>query len=131
MNTEDFGKFVMGEFGGVACDHPWKSNPTYTVYRHGDNRKWLALVFDATKEQLLRLKPKDNAVQEYVDGERIDVVNLKLDPEMIDDVVKSPGIFPAFHMDRRHWITVLLDGTVDAKTLWPLVEISYTLTMKK
>ena len=121
----------MGEFGGVACDHPWEPSPTYTVYRHSDNKKWLALVFDATKEQLLRLKPEDNAVQEYVDGEKIDIVNLKLDPEMIDDVVKSPGIFPAFHMDRRHWITVLLNGTVDAKILWPLVEMSYILTMKK
>lgn len=131
MNTESFGSFIMGEFGGVVCDRPWESNPTYTVYRHGDNRKWLALVFDATKEQLLKLKPEDSVVREYTNGERINVVNLKLDPEMIDDVVKTPGIFPAFHMNRRHWITALLDETVDAKTLGPLVEMSYILTMRK
>lgn len=131
MNKEDFGEFVMGEFGGVTHDHPWKSNPTYTVYRHSDNKKWLALVFDATKEQLLKLKLEDNTVREYADGERIDVVNLKLDPEMIEDVIKTPGIFPAFHMSRRYWVTVMLDGTVDVKALAPLVEMSYILTMKK
>ena len=70
-------------------------------------------------------------MREYADGERIDVANLKLGPEMTEDVIKTPGIFPAFHMNRRYWITVLLDRTVDAKTLWPLVEISYILTMKK
>lgn len=121
----------MGEFGGVICDHPWESNPTYTVYRHSDNKKWLALVFDATKEQLLKLKPEGNTVREYADSERIDVVNLKLDPEMIEDVIKKPGIFPAFHMNRRYWVTVMLDGTVDAETLAPLIEMSYNLTMRK
>lgn len=131
MNTEDFGEFVMGEFGGVTHDHSWESNPTYTVYRHSDNKKWLALVFDATKEQLIKLKPEDNTVLEYADGERIDVVNLKLDPEMIEDVIKTPGIFPAFHMNRRYWVTVILDGTVDAETLAPLIEMSYNLTMRK
>ena len=68
---------------------------------------------------------------EYADGERIDVVNLKLDPEMIEDVIKTPGIFPAFHMNRRYWVTVILDGTVDAETLAPLIEMSYNLTMRK
>lgn len=130
MDIDDFTKFVAENFGGVTVDHPWESDPSYTVLRHSDNRKWFALIFDASIEQLLRLKD-DNLVREYASGERIDVVNLKVEPDMIEDIVQLPGVLPAFHMNRRHWITALLDGSVDLNTLAPLVEMSYNSTMKK
>lgn len=130
MDTANFIKFVTENFGGITADRPWESEPSYTVLRHSDNRKWFALVFDASTEQLLRLKD-DNLVCKYANGERIDVVNLKVEPDMIEDVVQLPGVLPAFHMNRRHWITVLLDGSVELNILAPLVEMSYNLTMKK
>lgn len=42
----------------------------------------------------------------------IDVINLKCDPILSGSLRKMKGYFPAYHMHRENWITILLDGTV-------------------
>ena len=61
----------------------------------------------------------------------VDIVNFKCSQEIIGDIVKEPGIFPAYHMNKNHWINVLLDGSVDGGTVRWLAKISYDLTAKK
>ena len=63
------------------------------------------------------------------DGE-ISVVNLKCDPRLIGSLRMEPGIFPAWHMNKTHWITVALDGTVNEEKLKFLLDLSYELTKK-
>lgn len=40
------------------------------------------------------------------------------------------GILPAYHMNKEHWITILLDGTVSKEKICELIDISYELTGK-
>ena len=131
MGADELDKFILGNFGGVVKDCPWEDAPGYVVYRHGDNRKWFALKFAASKEQLLRLKNDDVILNDYADGEMVEIVNVKVDPEMVADVVREAGFLPAFHMNRKHWVTILLDAEVDAARLRALVEMSYNLTARK
>ena len=58
--------------------------------------------------------------------ENIDVVNLKCDPLM--NVVTEDGIFPAYHMSKTHWISVVLDGSVDEDKIKWLLNLSFELT---
>ena len=88
----------------------YKANPEYpwgeddgAVLRHEDNRKWFALVMNIGRDKL-----------GLTGEERVDVVNLKIDDMAFKDVLmQDKGIFPAYHMNKEHWITVLLDGTVE------------------
>ena len=130
MGIEEFDKFILENFGGIVKDNPWEKEPNFTVFRHADNQKWIALRFCATKEQLSKLGD-DEILRGYADGEQIDIVNVKVEPEMIGDIVKLPGFLPAFHMNRQHWVTILLDAEVDAEKTKALVDISYNLTAKK
>lgn len=61
----------------------------------------------------------------------IDVVNFKCDEAMTNFLWEQRGICPAYHMNKRHWITVLLDGTVNTDTVKNLCEISFNLTEVK
>ena len=131
MLTEELDEFILGNFGGVVRDNPWEKEPNFTVFRHGDNRKWFALRFYAGREQFLRLKPDDSVVLGYGEREMVDMINVKIDPEMVEDVVGMPGFLPAFHMSRKHWITIVLDSGVDAGKMKSLIEMSYELTAKK
>jgi len=55
-------------------------------------------------------------------------VNLKCDPERAIELREQyAGIVPGYHMNKRHWNTVLVDGTVPAKLLLELVDHSYDL----
>ena len=93
--------------------------PNFQVFRHGGNKKWFAVLMDIPSEKLGLIG----------DGE-ISVVNLKCDPRLIGSFRRSPGIFPGWHMNKAHWITVALDGSVEDDKISFLVDMSYELTKK-
>lgn len=102
----------------VSPDHPWKKYPEYSVFRHSDNNKWFALVMVVGRDKLGL----------PVEG-RVTVVNVKVpDPFFRDIMIREEGIMPSYHMNKRYWITVLLDGTVPADTVYDLLDRSYSAT---
>ena len=103
----------------VLQEYPWKDTPNYTTFKHKNNKKWFALIMDVTFEKLKI--DKDGSV---------DIINLKNIPEIVGTLRKEKGILPAYHMNKEHWITVLLDGTVPKQKICDLIDISYELTRK-
>ena len=98
---------------GDRFDHPFKTAPTYAAFRHPDTRKWYGLVMDI-KRSLLTKEPVETAP-------KVDVVNLKIDTKRFDALTAIPGIFPAYHMKRPEWISVLLDDSVPDETVLDLL----------
>lgn len=101
-------------------DAPFRTAPTYRVLRHADTRKWYALFMDVPAEKL-----------GLPGHEPVDILNVKCDPVLSGSLRMSKGFLPAYHMHRENWITILLDGTVAAKDICPLLDMSYELTKKK
>lgn len=57
-------------------------------------------------------------------------INLKCDPERAIELRdEHKGIKPGWHMNKRHWNTVMLDGTVPPKLIRELVQHSYQLVV--
>ena len=103
---------------GALPEHPWRRFETYAVFRHEDNSKWFALVMNVDRERA-GLPGAGYA----------DVINLKVDdPFFREALFAEPGIVPAYHMSRMHWITVLLDGTVPEATVFDLIDASFMAT---
>ncbi len=101
-------------------DAPFRTAPTYLVLRHADTRKWYALFMDVPREKL------------GLSGDGYaDILNVKCDPIMSGFLRMGRGILPAYHMNRDSWLTILLDGTVPAKDIFPLLDMSYELTREK
>ena len=105
---------------GATAEYPWASAPSYGVYRHSHNKKWFAVIMDIPASKL-----------GLENDEIISIVNLKCDPILIGSLHKDNGIYPAYHMNKSYWISVVLDGTVDTEKLKWLTEISHTLTKGK
>ncbi len=120
MNREQTEHFIHGGFGGIAQDYPWEDSPEYTVFRHVDNHKWFALIM-ALQYQTLGIDREG----------LVDIINLKSDPDLIEELVCEPGILPAYHMNKRHWITLLLDGSCPADRIHSLIDLSYGFTQSK
>ena len=55
---------------------------------------------------------------------------LELQSKDILSFLQEKGIFPAYHMSKTCWISVLLDGTVSEETLSFLIDVSFELTNK-
>jgi len=105
---------------GVAPDYPFPTAPEYPVLRHPGSRKWFALLMDVPRSRL-----------GLYGEERVDIINLKCSPAMAGSLRSQAGIFPAYHMNRDSWISVLLDGTVSIEALIPLIDLSFQLTDDK
>ena len=102
----------------VSAEYPWKRYPDYAVFRHGDNNKWFALVMEVSGDKL-GLDSTD-----YVP-----VINLKADDLFFRDMlIRQDGIIPAYHMNKRQWITVFLDGSVKKEQVFDLIDASFMAT---
>ncbi len=100
-------------------DFPWPDTPDYCVFRCS-NQKWFALVMKVKYSQL-------GLKGEY----EVWVVNIKAPVDKIPSLIDKKSIFPAWHMNKKHWITVLLTAATGFEKLCQLTEISYALVNKK
>ena len=98
-------------------EHLFSKYPSFLVFRHNGNKKWFAVLMDIPRKNLGLTG----------DGQT-QVVNLKCDTRLIGSFRMEPGIFPGWHMNKTHWLTVALDGTVEDEKIKFLVNMSYELT---
>lgn len=102
----------------TAPEYPWRQYPGYAVFRHKDNKKWFALQAGVSGDKV-----------GMPDTEYVEVINLKVDDLFFRDlIIQEPGIMPAYHMNKVHWVTVLLDGTVPEKRVFDLLDMSWLTT---
>ncbi|MBQ6355219.1 MmcQ/YjbR family DNA-binding protein [Candidatus Saccharibacteria bacterium] len=111
---------IKSEYG-AGPEFLWPGRyPGYAVFRHGDNRKWFALVATISSKSLGLKEDKE-----------IDVINLKFDKNQTYDFAEtSDHIFPAYHMNKNNWITIWLDGTLPNEVVFELIKKSYLLSAK-
>ncbi len=112
---------ILGERHGENLDYPFDGEEDYAVVRNRDTNKWYALFMPIKRGQLI--KEKDDAL--------IDVVNLKIDPSEGERLRSLKGIYPAYHMNHVHWVTVVLDESQSDDFVLSLLEKSRALVGKK
>ena len=61
----------------------------------------------------------------------MEIVNLKCEPDLIPTLIRESGIYPAYHMNKHHKISVNIEGYEDLDKLKMLVDMSYQLVEKK
>lgn len=94
----------------------WQRFPKNAILRRKDNAKWYAalLVLDKRKLGL----DEDGVV---------DIIDLRGDPGAIRALVDGERYFPGFHMNKKHWYTMCLDGSVPVKDVLVRIDESYSL----
>ncbi len=118
MTKQAFLDYCLNTYG-TAADYPFEEDFETAVLRHGGNRKWYAIVMRVSRRKF-----------GFDCDEVIDVVNLKLPLEMFGSFGPSEGVYPAYHMNKLHWISVLLpDAETDLVEF--LVNASFEATKDK
>ena len=118
MTRQEFLAHCKGAFGAEA-DYPFEKDFETAVLRHRDNRKWFALVMRVPRRKLGGKQAGADGAEarggfcggapgEAPGGEVVDVVNLKLPTELFGSFGAAEGVYPAYHMNKLHWISVLL-----------------------
>lgn len=117
MNRQEIFEWVKETYG-TEPDYPW--NDWNAVLRHKDNNKWYGVVMEVAESKL------------GLTGDKIvDLLNVKCDPILIGSLRQQKGYFPAYHMNKDSWISILLDVSVPSDEIKNLIEMSYNLTKKR
>ena len=109
---------LVQEKYGNQLEYLWEKSPDTAVLRHEDNQKWYAILMRIPWDRL------DKGREGLVEA-----VNLKHD--QVADLLSQNGIYPAFHMNKRYWISLPLDETLTDEKVLELFERSWFLTSKK
>ena len=101
---------------GVKPDFPW--NDDNGVFRHLDTRKWFSLIMYVSIDALLK----------NGDGHMLNIINVKIDTSKRDELCEIKGIYPAFHMNHKMWVSIALDETISDDKIMKLIQCSFDLT---
>ncbi|MCK8624783.1 MmcQ/YjbR family DNA-binding protein [Apilactobacillus sp. M161] len=101
----------------VQAEKRFTKFPDYDVFRRLDNHKWFGIVMDIN-ESKMRL----------AGSKQINLINLKLEPELIGILLGKDAYFPAYHMNKEHWISININADeMTMGELKPLIDASYQL----
>lgn len=103
---------IQAQFG----DEPaflWEKTPECGVFKHPDNQKWYALIMNVAGNKV------------SASSDTIDILNIKLPYDEIELLLKRTGFVPAYHMNKKHWITILLDESLTDDEIMQYVEKSH------
>lgn len=98
-------------------EYLWRKYPRYAVLRNPHSGKWYGILMDVPK---MRLGLEGNG--------HADILNVKCAPMFIGPFLERQGFLPAYHMNKKNWISILLDGSVPEDEILHLLDLSFDLT---
>jgi predicted DNA-binding protein (MmcQ/YjbR family) len=118
MKKREFLEYCLVTYG-TSPDYPFEEDFETAVLRHADTRKWYGIVMKVPRRKF-----------GFDSDEAVDVVNLKLPLDMYGSFGAADGVYPAYHMNKMHWISVLLPDAQTELTQF-LTSVSYDATKEK
>lgn len=91
----------------------WEKFPQYSVFRNNSNNKWFALIA--------------NIKNAKISSDEVEIINVKVEEEKLKLLLNQNGFFEAYHMDKKNWVTIVLNDTMSDQTIIDLIDNSYNL----
>ncbi len=101
---------------GTEPEYPWAKTPEFAVLRHSSNKKWYGLIMSV------------NGKAFGLDDSVIWVINLKVSPQVHEIMTAEGTAFPAYHMNKKKWLSVPIESYVTDEVMHSLIDESYELT---
>ena len=95
-------------------EFPWEKYDGAGIFRNKDSKKWFALIMDTDKSKIIKNKKG-----------LVEILNIKLSKDHIKEYIEKENFYPAYHMNKIHWLTIILDDSVKDEKILELIEESY------
>lgn len=134
MTRNEIKNYIKKKYKVVAVSL-WEDAPSYIVFRNG-KKKWFGIIMDVPYSKVYKkLNDKNSSlkqknIKKYADDEIIDVMNVKLSPDMVTSIKKQKGFVEAYHMNKTHWVSIDI-AKVSNKKITDLIDISFNIVKGK
>ena len=104
---------------GDELEYLWEKFPDNAVWRRKDTAKWYGALLTVSKRKL-----------GIKSDEMVEIVDLRITPENMEFLIDNRVYFPGWHMNKKSWYTIILDGSVSLEELRRRLDESYLLAIK-
>ncbi len=101
---------------GDELEFLWEKFDDNAIWRRKDNKKWYGAILTVKKCKL-----------GLSTDEKVEVLDLRAKPENLQRLIDNVHIFSGYHMNKKHWISVLLDECTNEKEVFDLIDESYII----
>lgn len=120
MEREAIFEYVKEKYS-TEPHYSFRDFPNYAALKHQQSKKWYGLVMNVDAKKLGYSQIE----------EKYDVLNVKFPPELLGSFrTGRKYILPAYHMNKEHWITIVLSKVKDEQEVFDLLDQSFELTQK-
>lgn len=116
--TERVIDYVRQKYGD-ELEFLWEKFDDNAIFRRKDSQKWYGAVLTTSRKKL-GLKT----------DELVEIIDLRISPEKMESLLKNGAYYPGWHMNKKHWFSVILDGSVSDEELFARIDESYALAGK-
>ena len=106
------GLLIKEKYGDFPY-YEWESTPDTGVFKNAITNKWYAIIMNVKRSKL------------SVGDDLVDVLNVKIDPSKIVELLNFIGYYPAYHMNKKYWISIILDESISDGDILNLIDESY------
>lgn len=117
--TEKIFSFIKEKYG-IEAEYLFEDSPNIAVFRKKENKKWFMVVMKIDWKKLNVSNEGD-----------VEIINLKAPPEEVKKLIEREDIYPAYHMNKKHWVSVCLNRTVLDSEAFNLIVKSYECSGKR
>lgn len=101
-------------------EYLWEKFPENAIWRNKTNNKWYGAILVISERKL-----------EISSDKKIEIIDLRYQKDKIEELIDYNKIFPGYHMNKKSWITIKLDGSLELEEIFELIDNSYNISLKK
>lgn len=98
----------------------WEKFPKCAVFRRRDSGKWYGVLMALSSDKL--------GLDSDSDAE---IINLRINPKTLSKALSKAGYFEAYHMNKKHWISLNLDSSIPMREIYARVAYSFNAASQK
>ena len=104
---------------GAAPEYLWDKFPDCAIFRRQDTQTWYGVLLTVSRAKL-----------GFESNEIAEIIDLRIQPEELAAINDGKRYFAGYHMNKKSWLTIVLDGSVPVKELFERIDNSYNLAAK-
>lgn len=112
--TNRITKYIIDKYN-IEPEFLWDSDPGYGVFRNKNNNKWFGIIMNINKSKI------DNESKE------VEIIDIKCSEDNINRLIEKNGFYKGYHMNKKSWLTIILDDTISDDEIINLIDESYNL----
>ena len=113
--TKRINEYIKNKYN-VNPEFLWEKYPRFAIYRKV--KKWFSLIGNVSRNKVDKKTTND---------EEIELINVKVSEDMVDKLLSTKGFYEAYHMNKKNWISIILDETLDDEIIKKLICDSYDI----